>query len=196
MILLQWYKELLLGAPTCNPCKSPHLVENRNQRKTHPKRSNEINRTVSEYCSVPVFPMLVLQLNKPWKLKDENWEKFAKISRHFSPISCKNFARISLWEIAGTTFLRFSSTQTHGDQGKPPIGAPHPVSDALDWALFFHGPCGGESPTPRTCMKMEAFSGKCPLGPACADCPGFLVLGSAPAPASTLVSDPHIVPLG
>ena len=39
-----------------------------------------------------------------------------------------------------------------------------------------------------------------PLGgaPACADCPGFLVLGSAPAPApaSTLVSDPQIVPLG
>ena len=31
---------------------------------------------------------------------------------------------------------------------------------------------------------------------ACADCPGFLVLGAAPAPASTLVSEPQIVPPG
>ena len=30
---------------------------------------------------------------------------------------------------------------------------------------------------------------------ACADCPGFLVLGAAPAPASTFVSEPQIVPL-
>ena len=29
---------------------------------------------------------------------------------------------------------------------------------------------------------------------ACADCPGFLVLGAAPAPASTFVSEPQIVP--
>ena len=31
---------------------------------------------------------------------------------------------------------------------------------------------------------------------ACADCPGFLVLGAAPAPASTFVLEPQIVPLG
>ena len=31
---------------------------------------------------------------------------------------------------------------------------------------------------------------------ACADCPGFWVLGAAPAPASTFVSEPQIVPLG
>ena len=30
----------------------------------------------------------------------------------------------------------------------------------------------------------------------CADRPGFLVLGSAPAPASTFVSEPQIAPLG
>ena len=30
---------------------------------------------------------------------------------------------------------------------------------------------------------------------ACADCPGCLVLGAAPAPASTFVSEPQIVPL-
>ena len=29
----------------------------------------------------------------------------------------------------------------------------------------------------------------------CCDCPGFLGLGSAPAPASTLVSEPQVVPL-
>ena len=34
------------------------------------------------------------------------------------------------------------------------------------------------------------------VDPACADCPGFLVLGAAPAPASTFVSEPQIVPLG
>ena len=34
------------------------------------------------------------------------------------------------------------------------------------------------------------------VAPACAECPGFLVLGSALAPASTLVSEPQIVPLG
>ena len=33
-------------------------------------------------------------------------KKNAKLSRHFSPISCNNFARPSLWGIAGTTFLR------------------------------------------------------------------------------------------
>ena len=38
--------------------------------------------------------------------------------------------------------------------------------------------------------------GKTPwVVPACADCPGFLVWGSAPDPASTLVSEPQIVPL-
>ena len=41
-----------------------------------------------------------------------------------------------------------------------------------------------------------SFQGNTPwVAPACADCPGFLVLGSAPAPASTLVSEPQIVPL-
>ena len=39
----------------------------------------------------------------PWKLKDEKSAKnFAKISPHFSPISSKNFARTSLWGVAGT----------------------------------------------------------------------------------------------
>ena len=33
------------------------------------------------------------------------------------------------------------------------------------------------------------------VAPACADCPGFLVVGSPAAPASTLVSEPRIVPL-
>ena len=31
---------------------------------------------------------------------------------------------------------------------------------------------------------------------ACVDCPGFGVLGAAPAPASTFVSEPQIIPLG
>ena len=40
-------------------------------------------------------------------------------------------------------------------------------------------------------------SGKDPwVDSACADCPGFLVPGAAPAPASTFVSEPQIVPLG
>ena len=34
------------------------------------------------------------------------------------------------------------------------------------------------------------------VAPACADCPVFLVLGSAPAPASTLVLEPQIDPVG
>ena len=39
-------------------------------------------------------------------------------------------------------------------------------------------------------------SGKDPwVDPACADCPGFLVLSAAPAPASTSVSEPQIVHL-
>ena len=33
------------------------------------------------------------------------------------------------------------------------------------------------------------------VAPACAHCPGFLVLGSAPSPTATLVSEPRIVPL-
>ena len=37
---------------------------------------------------------------------------------------------------------------------------------------------------------------ECEVASACADCPGFLVLGASPAPASTLVSEPQIVPLG
>ena len=41
------------------------------------------------------------------------------------------------------------------------------------------------------------FQGKAPwVDSACADCPGFLVLGSAPALASTFSSEPQIVPLG
>ena len=40
------------------------------------------------------------------------------------------------------------------------------------------------------------YQGNAPwVAPACADCPGFLVLGSAPAPTATLVSEPQIVPL-
>ena len=34
------------------------------------------------------------------------------------------------------------------------------------------------------------------VAPACADCPGFLVPGSAPALASTSVSEPQMDPLG
>ena len=34
------------------------------------------------------------------------------------------------------------------------------------------------------------------VAPACADCPGFLVLDSAPAPASTFISELQIAPLG
>ena len=47
------------------------------------------------------------------------------------------------------------------------------------------------------CWKvLPFFQGKTSwVAPACADRPGFLVLGSAPAPASTLVSEPQIVPL-
>ena len=45
--------------------------------------------------------------------------------------------------------------------------------------------------------SMSKNQGNTPwVAPACADCPGFLVLDSAPAPASTLVSEPQIVPLG
>ena len=41
------------------------------------------------------------------------------------------------------------------------------------------------------------IQGKTPwVDSACADCPGFGVLGAAPAPASTFVSEPQIVPLG
>ena len=48
-----------------------------------------------------------------------------------------------------------------------------------------------------TSKKAQNFSqGKTPrVDPACADCPGFLVLGDAPAPASTFASEPQIVPL-
>ena len=39
--------------------------------------------------------------------------------------------------------------------------------------------------------------GKTPwVDPACAACPGFLVVRAAPALASTFVSEPQIVPLG
>ena len=36
---------------------------------------------------------------------------FAKVSPHFSPISCKNFARTSLWGIAGTRHIGKLSSQ-------------------------------------------------------------------------------------
>ena len=40
----------------------------------------------------------------PWKSTDENLRKISpKFRRIFSPISSKNFARTSLWGIAGTT---------------------------------------------------------------------------------------------
>ena len=46
-------------------------------------------------------------------------------------------------------------------------------------------------------LTFEKVSGNTPwVAPVCADCPGFLVLGSAPAPASTFVSEPQIVRLG
>ena len=41
---------------------------------------------------------------------------------------------------------------------------------------------------------MSGSQGKTPwVASACADCPGFLVLGAALAPASTFVSEPQIV---
>ena len=40
--------------------------------------------------------------NFPGNRRTKICEKFAKISRHFSPISCKIFGRTSLWGIAGT----------------------------------------------------------------------------------------------
>ena len=50
--------------------------------------------------------------------------------------------------------------------------------------------------TSRAFTKLSLFfQGNTPwVAPACADCPGFLVLVSAPAPATTLVSEPQIVP--
>ena len=46
-------------------------------------------------------------------------------------------------------------------------------------------------------LFVSNFQRKTPWGDkACADCPGFLVLGAAIAPASTFVSEPEIVPLG
>ena len=49
----------------------------------------------------------------------------------------------------------------------------------------------------RLDVSSANFSAKSPwVASACADCPGFLVLGAPPAPASTLVSEPQIVPLG
>ena len=55
----------------------------------------------------------------------------------------------------------------------------------------------GMFPGNSTPLLQAKYSGKDPLCcSACADCPGFLVLGAAPAPASTLVSEPQIVPLG
>ena len=45
-------------------------------------------------------------LGPPWELKDEICEKtIAKISLHFSLISCKSFARTSLWGIAGAIYI-------------------------------------------------------------------------------------------
>ena len=44
----------------------------------------------------------------------------------------------------------------------------------------------------ESCAAEIALQGKTPsIDSACADCPGFLVLGAAPAPASTFVSDPQ-----
>ena len=44
--------------------------------------------------------------------------------------------------------------------------------------------------------RISKIQGKTPwVDSACADCPGFLVLGAAPAPASTFASEPQIVPL-
>ena len=49
---------------------------------------------------------------------------------------------------------------------------------------------------PRRAPKSLERKAKTPRADsACADCPGFLVLGAAPAPASTFVPEPQIVPL-
>ena len=64
-------------------------------------------------------------------------------------------------------------------------------------AIAMHIPVQPQWQLSRFCESGTIFQGSTPwVAPACADCPGFLVLGSAPAPASTLVSDPQIVPLG
>ena len=45
-------------------------------------------------------------------------------------------------------------------------------------------------------LTSKTTQGKTPwVESTCADRPGFLVLGAAPAPASTVVSEPQIVPL-
>ena len=49
----------------------------------------------------------------------------------------------------------------------------------------------------KTREEKTYTQGKTPwVDSVCADCPGFLVLGAAPAPASTFVSKPQILPLG
>ena len=53
-----------------------------------------------------------------------------------------------------------------------------------------------ETPLLGFSIKTEPQGNTPWVAPACADCPGFRVLGSAPAPAATLVSEPQIVPLG
>ena len=49
----------------------------------------------------------------------------------------------------------------------------------------------------RLSLELQHSQGKTPwVDSACGDCPAFLVLGAAPALASTFVSEPQIVPLG
>ena len=60
-------------------------------------------------------------------------------------------------------------------------------------ASVLNTPCGYARASKSSCL---AIQGETPwVDPACADCPGFLVLGAAPAPASSFVSEPQIVPL-
>ena len=74
----------------------------------------------------------------------------------------------------------------HGRDGTQTRGCPAKILYVYSFFLFAY--YQGHRPSNQ---------GKTPwVAPACADCPGFLVLGSAPAPASTLVSELQIVPLG
>ena len=68
---------------------------------------------------------------------------------------------------------------------------------AAFWTIFLSAPPKAKKKNYCRLAVSEIFSGKYPwFAPSRAECPGFLVLGSAPAPASTLVSEPQIVPLG
>ena len=61
------------------------------------------------WCTVENVDDFSWNLLRPFSLEIEgrkSAKNFAKLSPHFSPSSCKNFARTSLWGIAGTMYYR------------------------------------------------------------------------------------------